>query len=134
MELIVDMSAPREKQMLLQQIRNLEGRHRIDITKHRPRRSDRQNRYYWPCFVTPLADYMRAQGEAVSELDAHEILKQRFLRKAIIDHATGEALEFVRSTTALTTVEFNQYLDQCAAFLREMGIEVPEPKIYYEEP
>jgi hypothetical protein len=85
-------------------------------------------------FVSSLADYMRAQGEEISELDAHEILKQRFLRKGVLNKATGEVMEMVRSTTELDTAEFNQYLDSCAAFLREMGITVPDPMDYHEVP
>jgi hypothetical protein len=133
MELVLDMSNPREKTMLLNQIRNLLGWHRFDILKYRRRRTDAQNRYYWPCFVGPFADMLRGQGEAVSELEAHEILKQRFLRKAVINQGTGEVLEYVRSTTELDVSEFNQYLDQCAGFLRELGVEVPDPSVYKQD-
>jgi hypothetical protein len=128
------MSNPREKALLISKLRELQGMHRISVCKHRRRRTDRQNRYYWPCFVQPFAEQLQAQGEAISDDDAHEILKTRFLRKSVIDLKTGEAFEYVRSTTELNTAEFNQYLDQCAAFLADyFNLQIPEPSIYREQ-
>ena len=133
MELILDMGNPRKKAMLLNQIRGLEGWHRFDVVKFRRRRTDQQNRYLWVAFNEPFSDYMRAQGEALTALDAHEILKGKFLRKTIIDRNTGEAYDVVHSTTELTTVEFNEYLDREAVFLGELGIQVPDPSIYHSQ-
>lgn len=131
-ELIVDMSNPRERQLVLSKMRDLQGCWRIEMVKYRRRRTDRQNRYYWPCFVEPFSDFLKAQGESVSSLYAHEILKHKFLRKTAVNRETGEAIgEYTRSTTELSTSEFNEYLDQCAAWLLEMfGIQVPEPEVY----
>jgi hypothetical protein len=130
---IIDMDNAREKALILNTIRGLKGFHRIEIRRYRRRRTDRQNRYYWPCFVQPFADFLRAQGEAVTNDEAHELLKYKFLRQSICNRATGELLERVRSTTDLDTQEFNAYLEQCAQWLAEQfGIVVPEPDVWRE--
>lgn len=131
--LVVDFNDERDRQRLWRVLKRLRGKQRVEIAQYRARRSDRQNRWYWPAFVKPLADFMREQGESVSEADAHEILKMRFLRRGIVDEKTGEVIEYVGSTTTLTTTEFNEYLDKCAAWLADMfGFIFPEPSEYHE--
>lgn len=136
-EAIIDMSDARERSRLLNQALNpLRGRWRFAWKRYRPRRSDRQNRYYWPCFVQPFAAWMRQQGNDVTDEQAHDILKHRFLRVTIA-HDAGEfgVHEYTRSTTELDTGEFNEYLDRCAAWLAEFcGIVVPSPDEYREQP
>jgi hypothetical protein len=130
---IIDMDNAREKGLILNQIRGLRGFYRVEITRYRRRRTDRQNRYYWPCFVQPFADFLRSQGETVSNAECHELLKYKFLRATTINRCTGEILERVRSTTDLDTREFNTYLEQCAQWLAEQfGIVVPEPQLWHE--
>lgn len=132
-DLVIDMSNPREKAMVLEKIRGLQGMHRISVKQHRQRRSDRQNRYYHPCFVQPFADFLRGQGYGVSDHDAHVILKERFLKRSLVNEKTGEVLEYTKSTADLDTQEFNEYLDACRVFLQDYaGIQVPEPSIYHE--
>ena len=126
--MIVNLSDPRAKRALLSRIGALQGPHRIEVCKFKPRRSDRQNSYYWPCFVEPFAKWLREEnGDAATEQEAHEILKHRFLRRTVIDKGTGEVLgDVTRSTTELDTSEFTEFLDQCAAFLADYcGIAVP---------
>lgn len=132
MQQIIDLTSHREKNILLQMIRNLQGMYRVEIVKHRKRRSDRQNRFYWPMIVVPFADYLRGQGHDFTDEMAHEVLKKMFLESTIIDKETGEAFTYVRSTTELSTVEFNDYLDRCAQVLAEHGVIVPEAGDYHE--
>lgn len=132
-EAIIDMSNARESSQFLNGLRRLRGKHRFEFVRYRPRRSDRQNKYYWPCFVVPFADFLRDQGEQVTDLQAHELLKHKFLRQTVVDKRTGEAMDYTRSTTELDTAEFNRFLDDCAAWLADMfGIIVPEPDAYRE--
>ena len=131
---MIDMSSPQQKQIVLQHLRTLEGFHRVSIVKYRKRRTDRQNRYYHPCFVEPFADFLRSQGEAITNDEAHEILKFKFLRTTRVDRRTGEAMDYTRSSASLNTVEFNEYLDNCAAWLCSFfGIIVPDPSVYHEQ-
>ena len=134
-EAIINMSNEAKKFALLNRLKRLEGPHRISVVKYRPRRSDRQNRYYWPCFVRPFADFIRDQGERITDEHAHQMLKHRFLKRDAIDKRTGEVVgEYTKSTTSLDTAEFNEYLDQVAYWLSDMfGIMVPDPDDYHEK-
>lgn len=133
-EQIFNLDDPREKRMLLETIRVLAGTFRFSWCRHRKRRSDRQNRYYWPCFVQPFADYMREQdGNYTAEM-AHETFKLMFLATTIIDKKTGHRLTHVRSTTELNTLEFNEYLDNVAKLLADdFGFVVADPDLYREK-
>lgn len=133
MEQIVNFSEPREKNALLARLRLLTGLHRITDVKHKERRSDRQNRWYWPCFVAPFADYLRECGNEVTDEEAHGALKFMFLRKTVTNNTTGETLDTVQSSAELDTGAFNEYLEKCAAFLiEECGITPPDANLYRE--
>lgn len=135
MELIRDMSDPKQRREVLNLLNPLQGLHRIEVVKYRPRRTDRQNRYYWPCFVHPFGEYLREQGNTHFTDDmAHEVLKRMFLTVTEIDKTTGRAMDRTRSTTELTTAEFNEYLEKVAAFLAtDCGFAVAEPSEYRVE-
>ena len=129
-DLVVDFDDEAERKHLWEALRGLRGKNRITVKKYRPRRTDRQNRYYWPAFVHPFGQFLRDQGEEITDDDAHEILKMKFLRIVVQDAKAGP-LECGRSTTALDVDEFNEYLDRCSHFLNEMfGIVTPEPEVY----
>ena len=135
-EMIANMSDARTKARILNRMRELEGQYRLDVTKYRPRRSDRQNRYYWPSFVSEFAKLLIETGQCDNMAEArqhgHEILKHKFLRREYVDPTTGEVIPYTESTTKLTTAEFNEYLDRCAAWLAELGVIVPESSSYHE--
>lgn len=132
MELTVNMSNPPEKHQLLERLRSLQGEYRVDILRHRKRRSDRQNRYYWPCFVQVFGDFLRAQGEEITDDEVHTLFKAKFLRTTVVNRDTGEVVgQKIRSTTDLDTEEFNDYLENVAKWLAEnVGIIVPPPDVY----
>ena len=132
-DFVIDMSDWQQKAMVLEKIRGLQGMYLFNIKQHRKRRSGRQNRWYFSCFVQPFADFLRGQGYGVSDHDAHVILKERFLKRSLVNEKTGEVLEYTKSTADLDTQEFNEYLDACRVFLQDYaGIQVPDPSIYHE--
>ena len=131
LDIVVDFNIAQERSMLWSQMRSLRGKHRISVKQYREKRTDRQNRFYWPCFVVPFGRFLREQGELITDDDAHEMLKLKFLRIVVQDAKAGD-LECTRSTTALTKEEFNDYLDRCSQWLNEMfGIVTPEPEVYH---
>jgi hypothetical protein len=109
------------------------GWQEIEAKDYHPQRTNRQNKYYWPCFCQLLADYMVEQGN--SEWDrqmAHEMFRLLFLKTSSLTD-NGTLVESVRSTTSLTTAEFNEYLDKIAQLLAtEFQLIVPEPSEYRE--
>lgn len=129
----IDMNDERSRNTLWSALKRWRGIIRIEICAWRKRRTDRQNRFYHPAFVKPFANFLREQGQPYTNRDAHEMLKYKFLRREWVDEKTGEVCAFTGSTRALNTVEFNQYLDLCAAWLHEMfGFTMPDPKDYHE--
>lgn len=101
------------------QRRFLEGKEvEVTIQRLRKRRSLNQNSYMWGVVYALMAE---AAGYTPEEM--HDALKIKFLS------VHGEtALPTVRSTTDLTTTEFEEYLSQCRQLAAEIyGIYVPEP-------
>jgi hypothetical protein len=91
----------------------------ITLQKLRRQRSGRQNRYYWGVLVAMIAE---AAGYSTPE-EAHDALRLHFLQK----HDDGQ-MPTIRSTTELTTAEFEEYQSKCRQLATEMfGIYVPEP-------
>ncbi len=121
-----NLSDPVVKGNLLSQIRELDGLYRIDIKKWRPRRSDRQNRFYWPAVVQAFHIWLLNEGHSITIDEAHEMLKYKFLSTELADTVTGEIIgSRVRSTTSLQSDEFADYLENCIRFLAEFcGIAV----------
>lgn len=132
MELVTDLNNAAEKQTLLALIRNLTGVHRVEIVKYRKRRSDAQNRYYWPAIIAPFGDYLRGQGSGITDEGCHEMLKWKFLRQTIVDPGTGEVVgEVTQSTTALSVEEFGDYLEKVSVYLDEtFGVRVQCPEVF----
>ncbi len=88
----------------------------LSLTRRRKDRSLPQNAYYWGVVVAMLAEHCGYLPEEV-----HDALKAKFL----MDHS-GE-LPRIKSTTALDTKEFGEYVDRCIQLAAELGIVVPSP-------
>ena len=79
-------------------------------------RSLKENNYYWGIVLTLLAE---ATGFTPEE--AHDAMRWKFLRK-------GQRFETVRSTTGLTTNEFEEYLEKIRLFAaQELNCIIPLP-------
>jgi hypothetical protein len=136
---VVDLSDQGTKRMLINAIRALEGPHRVEIVRYRPRRSDRQNSFYWPAFCEPFAEWLsEQQGKRVDPEEAHEIFKRTFLEVSVVDEDgvvmfdhRGDPLQRVRSTQELDTAEFAEYLDNCAQLMVDLcGLAPPDADVY----
>ncbi len=109
---------------------------RVEICDYRERRTDRQNRLYWPSRVKPFAEWLGEQyGTMPDEDRAHQVFKDTFLRVPECNPNTGETMFDLqgnpmmrtRSTTELNTEEFTMYLEQCDQLLEELCGIVPAP-------
>lgn len=91
----------------------------VVLRKRRTQRSLKQNRAYFGLIVQSVAEFC---GYSVDE--AHEALAFKFLRIGEPD----ALLPTRRSTTSLSTTEFEAYSAQCKQFAaEELGIYVPDP-------
>lgn len=88
-----------------------------------PKRSINQNDYYWGAVIDPLADFLGYIPD-----DMHKELALKFIPKHLTNRITGEVSKIGKSTTELTTVEFEQYLENIriwAAVELEFIIQLP---------
>lgn len=94
---------------------------------YRKDRSNQQNRYYWGVVLKALGDHT---GYTPDEI--HEFLKQNFLHRNYIRIVTkkGTPLKanIVRSTTDLTTTEFEDFMTKVRQWASlELSCWIPEP-------
>ncbi len=89
----------------------------LTVEKWKKDRSDAQNRYYWGVVVKILADELGYFPE-----EMHDALKLEFLRKE------SKPLPTVRSTTSLSTEEFEDYLEKVRIMsLTKYEVRIPLP-------
>ena len=93
------------------------------------RRSQWQNNYYYGVVVELLRSALSDEwGELISKDEMHEILKQQCNWREKVNEATGETLRIPHTTTDMTTVEFEEYLERCRRFALEwFNLEIPLP-------
>lgn len=106
-----------------------EGPFLVIVKRNYGKRSNEQNKYYWgvviPAFMVAASD---STGEEWAPSQVHETLKAAFLFEEIAHFETGQIIRKVKSTSDLSTVEFNEYIDKCRNFVFEwFGAYVPEP-------
>jgi hypothetical protein len=89
----------------------------VYISTRRPKRSERQNRYYWGAYLPIIA---RETGE--NDLERlHLLYKGKFLTTGIVE-VLGNKVRMMKSTTSLSKSEFIEYIMKIEA---ETGIEAP---------
>jgi hypothetical protein len=91
----------------------------VRIGKPRKIRSLSQNAYYWAVVLSMISAQVGHTPEEV-----HYFLKDEFLPKKFIKLG-GLEVEIRKTTTDLSTNEFNVYLAQVTAWASELGIEIP---------
>ena len=117
---VIDFDNPAESRLMLDHLRSLRGKHRVEVVRYRPRRTDRQNAAYWPCIVIPLSEWMTQEyGERFDPDDAHDLLKRTFLTRKVTHPKTGKVMSIVGSSAALDTAQFTEYLEKCCRLLAE---------------
>jgi hypothetical protein len=118
------------RELLSDVIKSLEGKDIIiTIEKRRKKRSNPQNAYYFG-LVIPLMKqgFYNSLGEHVGTDEIHTFLKNRFLFKEIVNENNAEIIKMPQSTTELSTIQFEEYLDKIREFgLEFLGITIPLP-------
>lgn len=103
-----------------------EGRYKVEIKPYKTR-SLQQNKYYHSVVVPMVFDGLRDAGFTIRHTDdAHEVLKNLFLK--VREEKGGIAIERVRSTTELSTTEFNEYIQFIQVWAIDyLNISIPLP-------
>ncbi len=107
----------------------MEGK-RIALTlrEQKVRRSGNQNRYYWGIVIPKVLEMFTEAGNNLDPETVHGFLKEHIggLVTVILDPA-GKRKSVVGSTTALSTAEFELYLEKVRAWAAEFGTQIPLP-------
>lgn len=118
------------KKQFLESLKSFkDGRIILTVKRLYNKRSLPQNNYYWGVIINEFKKgWFDTQGERISTDDAHEILKRECNYKEITNEETGEILKIGISTRTKTTVEYEEYLEDCRKFVYNwFGIDVPLP-------
>ncbi len=92
----------------------------VRIGKPRKVRSLSQNSYYWAVVLSMIAAHTGCSSE-----DMHAVLKDLFLPRKFVK-LNGKEIEVRKTTTDLSSGEFNLYLTQIAAWASsELGLALP---------
>lgn len=98
--------------------KNLKWDISIEIKKYYKKRTNPQNRYYWGVIIEIMSKHFWYTPE-----ELHQHLTYLFL----VNHHD----ETVKSTSILTTVEFNEYIEKIIVMASsEFGIILPDPCDY----
>lgn len=104
---------------------NLVGRVTVTIQRFFNLRSNQENAYYWGVVIKILSDEMGLTPDEV-----HEGLKLKFLKigRQFTKNDKVYLFEIVRSTTVMSTVEFENYLTMVRAWASlELNVYIPLP-------
>jgi hypothetical protein len=127
---VVNGKLEKNRDLISDVINSLEGKDIIiTIEKKRKKRSNPQNAYYFG-FVIPMMKqgFYNSLGEHVGTDEIHTFLKNRFLFKEIVNENNAEIIKMPQSTTELTTIQFEEYLDKIREFgLEFLNITIPLP-------
>lgn len=102
-------------------VNSLEGEVDIIVKKRKRKRSMAENNYYWGVVLEVIREEMGLSPEEV-----HDFLKAKFLKREV--QVKGKMFEIIRSTTDLSTVEMEEYLENVRRWAStELGCYIPLP-------
>jgi len=103
----------------------------ISIKERKRGRSNSQNRFYRGCVVPVIVELLREYGNDADCDIAHEFLKSSFLppagRKRV---KVGKVIVESLSTTWLSTIDFEEYVERIRVFAAEHNYQINYPNEY----
>ena len=121
---------PQQKEKAISYIERIDKNRLCEVRKDKRNRSTVQNAYYW--FLLTMLE----QDTGSDKDDLHEYFKSRHLRVDTTfilptlskDLPNNVFMAYTKSTTKLTTLEFEVYLEKIRVFAsRELGCFLPLP-------
>lgn len=125
-EMIVDDIRKRKNRMIY-----------LEVFSDYNKRTTSQNRYYWGVVIELIFADMVEKGNELPDDSAgreivHEFLKKRFLEyqfEFVDKWGVVTTKTITKSTSRLSTVEFNEYIDKCVLFATEfLDLIIPSPE------
>ena len=118
----------KDKQSLINYLKELGNDYIVDVKKQRNNRSMMQNNYYWKCIVQTLSEEL---GFYPNEI--HDILKVKFASEwqSIEVNNNKVGLQVINSTATMDTKAFEIYAEQIRIWaLSELNIRLMLPNEY----
>lgn len=106
------------------------GQYMVEVKRHRGKRTDPQNRYYWGLVVPAVRAGLIALGweDMTNDELAHEYLKYKFGKTEHVNKHTGEVVCLPTSTAEMNTLEFTEYIEQVREWAaKDLYITIPDP-------
>lgn len=102
---------------------------KITIQQQKKHRSLSQNAFYFSAVVPVIRDMFFEGGQMVDEQVTHEYLK-RYVGNLTRTIATpdGKIETVTRSSTELSTIEWEVFIEQIRAFAAQWNVSVPFPR------
>ena len=121
-DLVIDFDSLDDKYRLFATLKGLKGKQNIKIQKHRNKRSNKQNKYYWGIVIAYISN-----ETGFTDKEVHELLKFKFLQTSKVSKQ-GSVETFIQSTTELDTLEAEEYLDKIRIWaLNFLNLPIPLP-------
>lgn len=121
---------PDNRGLLQSHVRSFEGQEvQLTISRRTKTRSNTQNAYYWGVVVAMVRDGLQdLWGDHLSLEEAHHLLKFKCNFTERVNEQTGEVLPVPKTTTELSTAEFEEYTERCRRFAQEwLQVIIPLP-------
>jgi hypothetical protein len=101
---------------------------RVSLSEVKSRRSLSQNSYYWGVVIEHVRQMFADAGQDIDKEEAHDFLKLHVggLKDVVTDPA-GVKHSVPRSSTRLTTIDWEVYMTKIRAWAAEFGCQIPEP-------
>ena len=113
-----------DREGFAQSVRAMSGKVVLTIEPFRRKRSSQQNRYYFGVVIEHVREGLLEKGHEYTPIEVHEAMKWKFLRA----HEDNVEVPTVRSTTTLTTKEFEDFCENIRRWASEyLGKVIPEP-------
>lgn len=104
-----------------------EKRWHVVVKLFKKNRSLEQQAYYWACLLPCVKNWLyETRGKAVSEEAIHESLKPDYCPYTQEEGIDGK-VKVYKSTTKLSTIEFNEMTDKLIADFADQGLYIPPP-------
>jgi hypothetical protein len=111
---------------------------KITLTEPRKLRSLSQNAFYWGFVIPPMHAFMIESGNDMDPEEVHNFLKENvarsiFMRVIVLVKRHGDGTEtverkpYLRSSTTLDTLEWEDYIERIRAFGAENHVRIPFP-------
>lgn len=111
------------------EVKKADGRYLVKISKASKRSSD-QNRYFHGPMLDIVFQGLREMGfnDVKSKEDAKMIVKSLFLKRSFVNEDTGEMIEYIKDTHALTKLEMNELIEDVIKWGAEyLNVQIPYP-------